>query len=82
MEKNTDERLEKIEEAIKVIRELPEQAQQAIYWTIEHWDFVEQMCKNPGMTNEKIEKYKADARAKEDYITLALLCAAQEYNSR
>lgn len=78
MEKNKDERLAKIEEAIK---ELPEKAQQAMYGLIAHWDFVIEMCKNPEMTNEEIEKYKEDARAKEDYIMLALLCATQTYNN-
>lgn len=48
MEKDKDERLSKIEEAIK---ELPEKAQQAMCWTIAHLYFVEEMCKNPEMTN-------------------------------
>lgn len=47
MEKNKAEGLAKIE---AVIKELPEKAQQAIYWTIAHWDFVEEMCKNPELT--------------------------------
>ncbi len=78
MEKNNDEMLGKIEEAIK---ELPEKAQQAIYWTIAHLDLVKEMCKNPKMTDEEIEKYKEDARAKEDYMMLVLLWAAQTYNN-
>lgn len=77
MEKNKDERSAKIEEAIK---ELPEKAQQAMYGIIAHWDLVVEMCKNPEMTNEEIEKYKEEARAKEDYTMLALLCAAQTFN--
>lgn len=76
MEKSRNESLAKIEE---VINELPEKAQKAIYWTIAHWDFVEDLCKNPGLTNEEIEKYKEDARIKEDYIMLALLGVAQTY---
>lgn len=76
MEKDMDGRLKKIEETIK---ELPEKAQKAIYWTIAHWNFVEELCKNPGMTNEEIEKWRDDARVKEDYIMLALLGVAQTY---
>ncbi len=53
MENNKEEYLAKIEEAIK---KLPEKAQAAICWIINHYDFVEEMCKNPEMTNEEIEK--------------------------
>ncbi|WP_027630696.1 hypothetical protein [Ruminiclostridium cellobioparum] len=76
MENSKNEYLVKIEEAIK---ELPNKAQNAIYWIITHFEFVEEMCKNPEMTNEEIEEYKEEAKAKEDYIMLALLCAAQTY---
>ncbi len=78
MEKNKDERLAKIEE---VVKKLPKKAQQAIDWVITHLDFVEEMCENPEMTNEEIEKYKEDAIAKEDYVMLVILCVAQTYNN-
>lgn len=78
IENNKEEYLAKIEEAIK---RLPEKAQAAICWIINHYDFAEEMCKNPEMTNEEIEKFKEDAKAKEDYIMLALLCAAQTYQN-
>ncbi len=76
MEDNRKEQIARIEKAVK---ELPQKAQRAIFWIIEHYDFVEEMCKNSKMTVEEIEKYKTNAEAKEDYIMLALLCAAQTY---
>jgi len=78
MEKNMEYSVTKIEKAIK---ELPEKAQGVISWVIMHFGFVEELCKNPDMTNEEIEKHKECARAKEDYLTLALLCAMQTYNN-
>ena len=78
MEKNKDEMLAELQ---RKIEELPEKAQQAMYWTITHFDFIKDMCGNPGMTNEEIEKYKKDAYAKGDYTMLAPLCAAQAFNN-
>lgn len=78
MEKRRDERFTIIEETVK---ELPERAQAAIHWMITHFDIVEALCINSEMTNEEIRRYKEDARQKEDYIMLVLLCAAQVYNS-
>lgn len=63
----------------KVINELPDKAKSAIFWVITHFDLVEKMCKDSKMTNEEIEKHMVEARAKEDYTMLALLCCAQIY---
>ena len=74
MEESMDKRLAALGEAIE---ELPEKAREAIGWIITHFDIVEEMCGNSEMTDEEIEKQKEDARAKEDYLMFALLCAAQ-----
>ena len=68
----------KFESAIK---DLPEKAQNAVYWAITHFDLVEQMCKASDMTIEEIETLKKNAREKEDYTLLVLLCAAQVYKT-
>ena len=78
MEKDLNEKLVKIE---KEIKELPKKAQWAIYWIVENFDFVIEVCKESNMTNEEIQKYKKYAREKEDYIMLALLCIAETYKN-
>lgn len=77
-EKNMDDEMTQIVETIK---ELPEEAQRAVYWIITHFDFVKEICKNSEMTNEEIERYKEEAWEKEDYLLLALLAAAQAFNN-
>ncbi len=65
MEKNINNSIAKMEEAIK---SLPEKAQEAICWVIMHLDFVEKMCKNLEMTDEELKKHKEDAKEKGDYL--------------
>lgn len=77
MEKN---KKESSVEIIEIIKELPEKEQNAIVWTIKNFKFVRKMCENPGMTKDEIKKYKEDAIAKEDYLMLILLCAAETFN--
>lgn len=74
MEKNLKEKLIKIE---KEMKELPTKAQCAVYWIIENFDFVIEICKESDMTDEEIEKYRENAKEKEDYIALALLCVTK-----
>lgn len=54
--------LAEIEEAIM---ELPEKAQEAVWWTIKHFDFVEEMCVHTEMTLEELAYCQTEARAKE-----------------
>lgn len=77
MKKDKNERSVKI---IEIIKELPEKKQNAIVWTIKNFKFVKEMCENPEMTEDEIKKYKEDAIAKEDYLMLILLCAAETFN--
>lgn len=73
------------EEAVRIeneVKKLPEKAQRAIYWVVENFNLVIEMCKESEMTEEEIEKYREIARKKEDYITLALLCVAKMYKNR
>lgn len=68
-------------EEIKEEREkLPEKAEQAVDWITEHLYFVEQICENSKMTEEEIERHKEEARAREDYLMLALTYAVQIYH--
>lgn len=78
MEKNKNDIRAKI---IEMMKELSEKEQDAIAWTIRNFNLVKKMCENPDMTKEEIEKYKEDAIAKEDYIMLILLCAAETFNN-
>ena len=76
MNTNENKDLLSLEEEIK---QLPEKFQRALCWLIDNFDFAEEICKNPVMTYEEIEKYKKDALAKEDYIVFILSCIAQTY---
>lgn len=63
-------------------QKLPKRAQRAIYWIVEHFDFVENMAEKSDMTYEEIQKRKETAREKEDYIALALLCVAEVHQKK
>ena len=78
MKKDMDDEMAQMVESIK---KLPEKAQRAFYWIVTNFDFVKEMCKNSKMTNEEFERYKEDAKAKEDYLMLALLAVAQKYKN-
>ena len=74
MEKDCKERWAKMEQEIQ---KLPEEAQRAIGWIVEHFDFVEKLWEQSDMTDEEIQKQKEKATQREDYLALALLCVAQ-----
>ena len=46
---------------------------------MKHIELVQEVGQNAGLTVEEIEKYRMDAIAKDDYIMLAFLSAAQIY---
>ncbi len=79
MERDFNEKWVEIE---KEFQRLPEKAQRAIYWIVEHFDFVEKMAEKSDMTYEEIQKQKENAREKEDYIALALLCVAEAHRKK
>lgn len=76
MDKNREEARKNLQ---KEVEKLPIKAQQAIAWSLNHWDLVRWMCEKNDMTNEEIEKMKAEAYRKEDYLLLILLCASQVF---
>lgn len=77
MEKTKNESSDRI---IEMMKELSQKEQDAIIWTIKNFNLVKRMCENPEMTENEIKKYKEDAIAKEDYLMLILLCAAETFN--
>lgn len=79
MEKYSKEEL--IRQMENEIKKLPEKAQNAIYWMMENFEIVMEMCKESDMTDEEIEKYRKIAKEKDDYIALVLLCAAVIYKN-
>ena len=68
-------------EIIEMIKEMPVREQSAIIWTIKNFKFVKNMCENPEMTEDEIQRFKKDAIAKEDYLMLSLLCAAETFKN-
>ena len=79
MERDFNEKWIEIENEFQ---KLPEKAQRAIYWIVEHFDFVEKMAEKSDMTYEEIQKQKENAREKEDYIALALCCVAEAHQKK
>ena len=79
MEKDFNKKRAEIE---KEIKKLPEQAQMALCWLVENFDFVEKMADKSDMTDEEIKKQKESATQREDYIALALLCVAQAHRKK
>ena len=77
MDKNREQTIQALQEAVE---RMPEEMQKAIIWAIGHYDIVEQLCKDSGMTNERIEEAKIEAKEKGDYFLLMLLCATQIFN--
>lgn len=69
-----------MDEYIQFHLELPEKAQDAIYWTIKHYGVVTEMCKNYELADEEIERYKIQAIEQEDYVMFFLICVAQTYS--
>lgn len=75
MEKSEKEKLAEIEEAVK---ELPEKVQYAVYWTINHFDFVKEMSQNPDMADEEIENTKKMQKKKKIILCL-LFCVRHKH---
>ncbi len=73
---------QKIAELQKEVQKLPPKAQDAIYWVIENFDLVEEMCKDSHMTDEKLQTYKEYAREADDYLMLALACLTKLYGNK
>ncbi|MCI8331346.1 MAG: hypothetical protein HFE78_00755 [Clostridiales bacterium] len=71
-----------IDEMVEEIGKLPYKEQQAIGWLINNFDLVEEICKDSALTMQEIEQHKKIAAEKEDYVTLALLCAAEVYKNK
>ena len=61
-----------IDEMIEKMKELPPEGQSAMLFVIEKSD----------MTDEEIQKWTEKAKAKDDYIMLALLTFAQVYKDK
>lgn len=76
MEKDLNEERARIENEIK---KLPEKAQYAIRWVVKNFNLVAEMCRKWEMTDEELKQYENNARKKEDYVSLVLLCAAEIY---
>ena len=63
-----------IDEMIEKMKELPPEGQSAMLFVIENFDLIKKMCEK----SERTEK----AKAKDDYIMLALLTFAQVYKDK
>jgi hypothetical protein len=76
MDKNREDARKDLQ---KKVEKLPIKAQQAIAWSLNHWNLVRWMCEKNDTTNKEIEKMKVEAHRKEDYLLLLLLCASQVF---
>lgn len=76
-----DNKDEKIKKTVEKIKKLPEKAQVACIWAIEHCDMIEEMCRDSKMTMEEIEKYEIIARKRKDYFLLIFLQAVRVYGN-
>lgn len=57
----------------KEIRVNQEEMERAILWAERHWAFVEWLCQNQDLTDERIEELKIEAR-KRGIISLKYFC--------
>ncbi len=71
-----------IDEMIEKMKELPPEGQSAMLFVIENFDLIKKMCEKSDMTDEEIQKWTEKAKAKDDYIMLALLTFAQVYKDK
>jgi len=74
-----NEREENIKELIKAMEALPEEAQAAFCCVIANMKAVKEMCRNPGMTEEEIERRIEQAKAGGDYFSWSLLTLSLLY---
>lgn len=58
----------------KQMENLSEEARAAADYIINHYDFFEELCKNAGESERKLQTYQKEALANKDYLILALAC--------
>ncbi|HBJ10405.1 MAG TPA: hypothetical protein DDY61_01585 [Ruminococcaceae bacterium] len=74
MSKNLDNSTIEIE---KELKNLPCKAIDAVYFMIENFNLIEEMCRDTTFSCAEIQKRIEAAKENEDYILMIILCAAK-----
>ena len=78
MEKTKEDKILYLAEQIP---KLPSKAIKAVTFMIDNFDLIEEISKAMPMTETELQKRIAKAKEKENYISMAVFCAARVLNS-